>query len=228
MSYGPRYSNACSTARQRLWFGRCGASMTAMPLEVQTAGMPAAPHRALIFGVVLLALTCALAGSMVRSASRKVLGLRDLGLRVAPPGWAISFQPPRGFEPGETTDAGATSVRGFVGATPDGAEVTLTVRHLGIAPPHVDSETVARSVAGSFAAWRRGYSKRPGHSQQVPSIGTLEAVEIFNEQITTVVRAVVFPDRRALALSLSVHGGASLDVQLYRLFDLTCRSVVCE
>ena len=193
-----------------------------MPFEVQTAGKPAVPHRALVFGVVLLALTCALAGNMVRSGSRKALGLR-----VAPPGWAISFQPPRGFQPGrETIDAGAMSVRGFVGATRGGAMVTLTVRHLRIVS-QVDSETVARLVAGKFAAGPLVDSKYPRPGQQVARIGMLEAVEILNRQIATVVRAVVLPDSRALALSLSVQG-ASLDTQIYRLFDLTCRSVVYE
>ncbi len=195
--------------------------MRGMPIEVYTAGMPAAPHRALISGVVLLALTCALAGSMVRSGSRGALGLR-----VAPPGWAISFQPPRGFKARELADPGGMFVLGYVGPTRGGAVVTLTLQRWEIAP-QADSDTLARLVASEYAARLRGDPQVPGPRRQVERIGSRKAVEILNQQIATVVRAAVLPDGRGLALALSVHG-AYLDTHLYRLFDLTCRSVEYE
>lgn len=192
-----------------------------MPLEVYTAGKPAAPHRALISGVVLLALTCALAGSMVRSGSRRVLGLR-----VAPPGWAISFQPPRGLRASELVDPGGMSVLGYVGSPRRGVVVTLTVQRWAIAPQE-DSDTMARLVEREYAAQLGDDPRFPGARGKVEKIGSFKAVEILNKRIATVVRAVVLPDSRALALTLSVHG-APLDTHLHRLFDLTCRSVEFE
>ena len=187
-------------------------------IEVHAGKQPVVPHRALIVASLLAALTCGLAAGMVCRRSGAVLGMRH-----APEGWGISFQPPRSFESaGEYETDGDTAIL-FRGVTYAGAELILVVQRIEV-EPGVDPDDVARHIAGEYKRRQPFDPQWPGPARAITELGPHQAIEIVDQQSGFVVRATLLQSGHALAVSLSTQR-PTIDSRLYRMFDRTCRSV---
>jgi hypothetical protein len=184
-----------------------------MVVEVYTAGKPAIRGRALLISIALFVLACSLAIGMTwhRWAD-------PLGDPVRPPAWEISFRPPRGFRPDTPEGWPQHGIQRFVGVTRRGAPAVLAFWRID----DVRNEAASKIAEQVLKAWDlRGAVAPPSAG----AVGPYDGKETRGPEGTTIVRAAVVNPSLALAVSLDLGADAPIDEDLYRLFDLTCRSI---
>ncbi len=187
-----------------------------MPIEVFTSSKPALPYRALILSLLLFALACLLAGGMAWTRSPELLGPR-----IMLPGWEISFRPPRQFMPGDRVLSELGPAVPFYARLVSGMTVEVVFRQIPVTPG-TDTAEVCRRVLRSGATWPLSPLLNPQPAESIGELGQYDAVELQDPR--TVVRAVVLPTGHAYTVSLGVER-PPIDWRLYRLFDLTWRSI---
>ena len=190
--------------------------MARIMAELHMTSKAALPRRAIMVSLALLAVAVGLAGSMTL---RRAGG--SLGLRVAPSGWGVSFQPPADFE----RVVGSIGEQAFRGAA-RGGPCLISFRRVDLADV-ADADAVAlailRMATGKDAV---GGSQAPV-GRVVQTLGRREAVELFSSQPAFAIRAARLTDGSILAVSI-IARQRELDHGLYQLFDLVCRSVEYE
>ena len=189
-----------------------------MVVEVYASGKPAIPRRALFASIFLLVAASALAAAMAWHRSGELLARG-----IEPPGWSISFRPPRRFHSGQFGSTKLGSAFLCHGRTRAGAPAALAVYHLEgavVGGAQAVCERVLRAHAG-LPLPTAGMTHLTRFDKK---LGRLDAAEIRDEQLGVVVRAVVLDSDDAYAVSLSVDG-ADISEDVYRLFDLTCSSI---
>lgn len=189
-----------------------------MVVEVHTAGKPVVPGRALLASIALLLSACALAAGMTWLRSGD-----PLGHRIKPPGWEISFRPPRRFQPVDATEWRVAGICRFVGLSRQGAMVALDLWRIDDAGDE-EASTVATRVLRQYALLQHGDLREPAATWSEEAFGPFEGMEAVAPQGAIVVRAAIVDRDLAFAASLSVRDGL-VDDHLYRAFDLTCRSI---
>lgn len=187
-----------------------------MIIEVHTREKPAVPGRAWLAAFLLLVVASALAAALSWGRAGDVLSAR-----IEPPGWMISFRPPRRFETGEFGHTAFGQAYRFHGATPAGDATLAVYRVEGI-------DIDARALCDRLLQAHWGLDPPPVGMSRLTRLdtrlGPFRAVEIRDPLIGVVVRAAELGGAGAYAVSLAVQG-AEIDRESYRLFDLTCASV---
>jgi len=110
----------------------------------------------------------------------------------------------------------------FVAILGQAAAAELTVQRMELRPG-ADAIEVCYALLSPHTSLLRSLLARPPE-RSVEPLGDREATELRDTAIPMVVRAVVLSPGLVYAASMRVEG-ATLDESLYRLFDLTCRSV---
>ncbi|MBI4718998.1 MAG: hypothetical protein HY763_14420 [Planctomycetes bacterium] len=188
-----------------------------MVVELHNMTRPARPGRAIASSVFLLLVTVGLAAQM--SAAR---GRDPLVRAVSPPGWLISVRPPKHFRLGEEVHTRKAVALPFFGRAASGAEAVLAlwrVEQMDGGSPR----SAAELILGRHDAEEGSHPVDARESEAKP-LGPREGAELFSWDRTTVVRAAVFRRGDAYAVSVSLED-RPIDEDLYRLFDLTCRSL---
>ncbi len=201
----------------------CGALIRALALggmvvEVYTGHKPALVNRTWLSTVAMLIIASGLAASMTWQRSGRLLADR-----IVPAGWGISFRPPRDFESvsRDGSDPPAAVRYRLVGAHGAAAELAVWQIH---APAGVNATRVCDVILRQIdVSWLRSFFSPPPTRAEA-ELGGRRAVEILDPATQTAVRAIVLDSGVAYAVSLRVEG-AAMDKGVYRLFDLTCRSV---
>jgi len=195
-----------------------------MQVRVFSSSRPAVPGRALALSALLLAGVCVLAGTMTWQRTGYALAGR-----VHPPGWDISFKPPSGFMPGElaTKEFGvALPFYARISST-GGAELVVWQ----VPSRSAKAIDIGRIVLREYSAWPLLSLLEPPPISSSVMLGALEAVELRrpNSGSPRIVVRTARLEHRGLSysISLAVSGGA-IDSELYRAFDLMCRSVRIE
>lgn len=196
--------------------------MSIMMFRVSSGEKSASPRRALVAAALLLGVSCALAASMSWGSAAD-----RLGESFEPPGWHVSFSPPKGFLMVDQTSTPTGFEWLFRGEGFDGRPLVLIFR--GVAPDELASNPGDSSPEefGESAMFTRAFSFRvvsqlPKSSQT--GIGPLPGAEVPNLDGGTIVRAVVTDDGVRYAVVLS-SGGRPIDRRIYELFHLVCTSV---
>ena len=193
-------------------------TMRPMTIEVHSSRKPAAPHRGWISALVLLTVATSLAAVMTLEKSGG--GLED---RLHPAGWAVSFQPPRRFEPTGLlrTDFGSAAVFHFVAQGGASAEIaywridghsTLTAARA--------CDLVLKTVDVPWTVMLFGSPATQTPEKLAGELG----VEVIDSAIGMAVRAAVAPNGEAYAVSFRV-AQAALDEHFLEAFHLACDSV---
>lgn len=195
-----------------------------MQVRVFSPSRPAVPGRALALSALLLAGVCVLAGTMAwRRAGYALVG------RVHPPGWDISFKPPSGFMPGELATKEFGVALPFYARISSAGGAELVVWQ--VPARSARAIDIGRIVLREYSAWPLLSLLEPPPISTSVMLGALEAVELRRPNSGSpriVVRtALIEPRGLSYSISLAVSGGA-IDSELYRAFDLMCRSVRLE
>ncbi len=189
-----------------------------MLIEVQSGVQQAAPGRALKSTIILFSLACGLAIGMVWGRTGAMLDLR-----VAPSGWGLSFQPPRGWGAFHIPDRPGVRIRHFRGLLRDQVPAFLTL-HLIEIDPEMDLASLAVDIEDQIRA-QHDIDRFPSeYVRQSALLGSRDAVQIVNTMLPIEIRAARLENGHALVVSLFVHQ-SHLEPSVRRLFDLTCRSV---
>ncbi len=183
-----------------------------MLIEVHTTGKPAVQGRAMLAAVALLLGTGALAGHMTWHRAT-----HPLGQRISPPGWGLSFQVPRSFSSPPPQVWIPRGTRHFVGPTGQGTAATLAVMLVDDAPADTDC------AIASWAVGADGHTT-PAAACNTERLGSLDGAELLAPQATRIARVAAVSQGRALVVLLDVSP-TTIDDPMYRLFDLTCRSI---
>jgi len=190
-----------------------------MVIEVHVSGRAAKPRRALFAFIFLFVITCALAAAMSWSRSGD-----SLGVVIEPPGWSISFRPPKRFvgEVGLTGLGPAYQFYGRVGSESVAALVVYRLESSSI-PGVEDAIGVCDRIL------RAHFGERPpaglmAQTRYDVQIGSHEAVEVWDPTLDMLVRAVVVKPGDAYAVTLSISD-ARITPDMYSLFDQTCTAV---
>lgn len=162
---------------------------------------PGNPKRALLVSLLLLLGALVLAQSLVGRNSGG-----ELGDRVTPEGWGLSFRPPARFV-SESPKAGSEILH-FDGSTDEGLEVLLTVAKL---PSGTDPR-------------ESGLEILPGYAKGVAQIGGHPATQWTDAQGRLDIRAIRLTEEHDLFLKIEVTAGL-IDSALARTFDRVCESV---
>lgn len=190
-----------------------------MLAEVYNPITPASRHRALIAAAGLLLLASALAAEMTWRRSGA-----PLSVRIHPPGWKISFEPPKGWVRGLSGDS--TAVITFRSSNRAGNTSTLAFwrldRWIEDDPEAIGALNLGQD--GTLVGYEPNVTEPRSPTTK---LGPVDAYERVDAQQRTVVRASVHWGGEVYAVSLSVEGGA-IDEQVYGLFDLACRSIRFE
>ena len=195
-----------------------------VPFTDRIVGRAESPHRALTVSILLLVLAAALAWQMARRREGDPLGERN-----HPRGWTISFRAPRFMLEGESIRRGQEEIVLFYSPLGDAAELTLAFRRV---PVRRDTTAidVCRQVYNARAGWLSGLYRftfpRPARSELTGK----EAVQVIDQRLGLVVRAIVLPRGQAYAVSLSVESGSAIKLSddLLGLFERVCDSVQLE
>ena len=189
-----------------------------MLVEVHSPITPASRYRALTAAAALLLLASALAAEMTWRRSGE-----PPSVRIHPPGWKISFEPPKGWVRGLKARGGSTEVITFRRSNRPGYSSTLAFWRLEgrIAD---DPEAISVLILGHHDA-QVGYEPSVTELRSpATKLGPVDAYERVDAQKKTVVRASLPWGGNVYVVSLSVEGDA-IDEQVYDLFNLACRSI---
>lgn len=189
-----------------------------MVADLYSTTRPSSLYRALFSSLALLAIVSTLAASMTWKRGRE-----PLASRITPPGWAISFRPPKGFNPGEVARTSLGPVIPFFGRTTDANEVVLLIRRF-----YVSSEEDA-AIVGEHLIREQVWGPPSGGwwSLSPPletRLGPFAAVELQAPEASTIARTAVLGSGVGYAVVMTVSG-APLDDIAYDIFDHTCRSI---
>jgi hypothetical protein len=188
-----------------------------MAIECYTATKPAVPWRATGVSLGLLLGVSALAARMSFG-----WGERLLAERMVAPELGISFHPPRGFQPGEIGAIRGGLALPFESDKSSKARAVIVYRVVQTAKGDSLRDVCTRTIADVTPIWFR-WVRRSVHLSD-SRIGPLDALEAFDEQTGTFVRAACHPGGRAIVVTLNFKDGLE-DAALYRAFDRSCRSI---
>ncbi len=187
-----------------------------MLVEVHNPITPASRYRALSAAAALLLLASALAAEMTWRRSGG-----PPSVRIHPPEWKISFEPPQGWVRGLRGDS--TEVITFRGS--NRAEYTSTLRFWRLDRwIEDDPEGISVLKLGQDGAPVGFEPKVTELRSPATKLGPVDAYEWFDAQQPTVVRAPLHSGGEVYAVSISFEGDA-IDERVYGLFDLACRSI---
>lgn len=201
-----------------------------MVAEVYTTVKPVSPYRTMTMTLLLLILTCMLAADMSRSRHDAVFA--D-SIRI--PGWDISFHPPKGFlrvENFQGEIGQAVQFRLLFEQRGEKVNIELFVWRLPVKTGLHSSEhckTLMRWLQAQ-SSWSLTRLLQLGRAPIEPvgeRLGNVDAFEIIDHRISTVVRVGSFSDRWAYGVSMSIRG-MDLERSLYSIFDRTCHSIKLE
>lgn len=201
--------------------------MASMQAEVYSTVKPISPARTIVLAFLLLVFTGMLAMNMSQSRTKTANTMR-----IRPDQWDISFLRPKGFNPGdiEHSEIGQSITSELL--FHDGVKIELTVWRLPISTgtnPAQPSESLMRwlQTKSSWSLNRFLQLGQPPIKPVAERLGSLDAYELLDHRISTVVRVGVLSDRLAYGVSMSIHG-MELGQSLYSTFDRTCRSITLE
>lgn len=189
-----------------------------MLVEVFTNEKAPLPRRAMTASLALLLAAGTLAWGIAWQRSGN-----QLAPRVSPEGWAISFQPPRRLSSLRSLSTSLGPAYLFNGLTRSGTPTVLVVYRLTDPIPKEALSVCVRVLSASM------FLAPPGDPGARPEpirsrLGSRDAVEVQDQRLGMIVRAVVLDKTEAYAIAVGVEG-TGMDPDAYRLFNLTCESV---
>lgn len=189
-----------------------------MVIQIHNGAKPVLPRRTLAFSVLLLALTSMLAADLTGRRAGD-----PLGPTLTPDGWNLSFRPPKRFVPGDAVRTRIGDALLFYGPLEQGAAEALAIWRIneGIVE---GADGTCTLLLGQFGSPSPDAAPISGGTSNGTPLGPLPAAERISRERTTVARAVVLATGEIHAVSLQTQG-AVINDQMYRLFDLTCRSI---
>ncbi len=195
-----------------------------MTVQLYSSTKPALPHRTWISATSLLLATLILAFIMTWQRAGG-----STAPRFEPDGWAISFQPPKGFRGGQGMLTPVGPAYQFGTLRDDGTAIILTITRAGLDPtdqPLAVCKRVFRTFLRSGDNWYGDLAL----TDDTKKLGPLSAVELWdpNPNINNIiVRAATLEDGDAYAVSLAVQEGEIVPA-IYKLFDEACSSVALQ
>lgn len=193
-----------------------------MVFQVHSQRRSAAASKTFLGTAILLVVTVVLAAMMSQHRSAHVLGQR-----VSPSGWGWSFQPPLRFHPKPFgAVSAADGVRCYLGRSTGGAPVRLLLWHI---EDHEGdgAEAVARALLDEFRTPKGAGSPEDSTRRSHHPLGSAQGVQLLDQRIAAVVRAVEFRVGVVCAITLDVSA-ASIDRRAFRIFEEVCQSVLFE
>lgn len=201
--------------------------MRLMQVEVHSTMKQISPIRTIVFAFMLLVFTCMLASSMIQNRQKSA----DI-LRVHPDHWDISFQRPEGFVQGEIVQSQIGQSMTFVLQFQNGVKIDLAVWQIPLSAntkPEQPSQSLMRWLQ-TQSSWSltRLLQLGQGHATQTNDrLGRVDAIELIDHNISTVVRVGKFFNSLAYGVSMTTYG-TDLKRSHYTLFDRICRSIKLE
>ena len=171
-----------------------------MSYQAYSMEKPGNPRRALLVSLLLLLAALALAQSLV---GRQSSG--ELGDRVTPEGWGLSFRPPARFV--SESPRANPDVLHYDGLTDQGLDALLTVAKLPF-----------------DADLRESGLETLGYARGIARIGGQRFNQWKDAQGRLNIRAVKLTEQHVLFLKIEVTAGL-IDPALARTFDQVCESV---
>lgn len=199
-----------------------------MQVEAYSTMKQISPIRTIVFAFMLLVFTCLLASSMIQNRQKT----SDI-LRVHPDRWDISFQRPEGFMQGEIVQSQIGQSMTFVIQFQNGVKIDLAVWRLPL-PKNTKLEQPSRSLMRwlqSQSSWSvtRLLQLGQGHTSLTNErLDRVDAIELIDHNISTVVRVGKFFDRLAYGVSMTTYGTDLKRSHYDTFFDRICRSLKLE
>lgn len=187
-------------------------------MDAYSAVKPASPIRTWLMAAALLGVATTLAVSM----SARGLKSGTWSDRIEPVGWNVSFRSPPAFVPADSPPEHFASTYRFLYPSPNGTSLELVFWRLRV-PEGATTLQVCREVLDTAESWVNRLLGPP-RTRIDSRLGGKEALEIHSPSAAMIVRATLLNDGWAFAVSIRAVG-APVDEVVYRLFDMTCRSV---
>jgi hypothetical protein len=192
-----------------------------MVISVYSPSKEALPRRALVSTLLLLGVVSLLAAEMSWHRTSN-----PLGSRVKPGGWAVSFEPPRGWGAGPPAPAGNPVALPYHGITRTGQPAAMVFWRLE-KPLKNDLPMICATILDQHDVFLPPDLQAIGYGEKRATLCDVEGLEQIGPHNQAVVRAVMLSTGEAYAVSLSIEG-ATIDDHTYRIFDLTSQSVRFE
>ena len=159
--------------------------------------------------LLLFLLACALAAGMTWLRSGE-----PLGARISPPGWEVSFRPPRRFRPDPLPEQAGLDLRVFRGVT----------RQAVLAFVRIEGAHDDEARGGALRVLEMLGLRVSETSWSPEPFGPFEGAETLGLYGATVARVATVDSGLTYVAFLNTPDGG-IEEYSYHLFDLTCRSV---
>lgn len=188
-----------------------------MDIEVHSFSRDISQRRTLLAAAFLLILSCGLAvGMSWRRAANPLVPV------LTPQQWKVLFSVPRRFETGEARVARDASALPFFGESSDGVKV-FCILWRGTRESGVDLETTAQDILREFGVGVNWFGEARTRPAKAEPMGEQEGLELISVSESAVIRIAAVADEVYAVLFATQR--AKLDPEMFRLFDLTCRSM---